>query len=93
MKDLTLIEAIIFFGVGAFVLNILMGRHKFLERKTRRVSYKLDDQNVGSHKTITDSVFILFKKTDFNTILNLRESLLVVVEVMRVGVLEFLSPN
>ena len=29
----------------------------------------LDDQNVGSHKMTTDSVFILFKKTDFNTIL------------------------
>ena len=29
-----------------------------------------DDQNVGSHKMTTDSVFILFKKTDFNTILS-----------------------
>ena len=28
-----------------------------------------DDQNVGGHKMTTDSVFILFKKTDFNTIL------------------------
>ena len=28
-----------------------------------------DDQNVESHKMTTDSVFILFKKTDFNTIL------------------------
>ena len=28
-----------------------------------------DEQNVGSHKMTTDSVFILFKKTDFNTIL------------------------
>ena len=28
-----------------------------------------DDQNVGSQKIATDSVFILFKKTDFNTIL------------------------
>ena len=28
-----------------------------------------DDQNVGSHKMTTDSVFVLFKKTDFNTIL------------------------
>ena len=28
-----------------------------------------DDQNVGSHKMTTDSMFILFKKTDFNTIL------------------------
>ena len=27
------------------------------------------DQNVGSHKMTTDSVFILSKKTDFNTIL------------------------
>ena len=24
-----------------------------------------DDQNLGSHKMTTDSVFILFKKTDF----------------------------
>ena len=28
-----------------------------------------DDQNVGSHKMTTDSMFILFKETDFNTIL------------------------
>ena len=28
-----------------------------------------DDQNVGSHKMAIDSVFILFIKTDFNTIL------------------------
>ena len=28
-----------------------------------------DDQKVGSHKMTTDSVFILLKKTDFNTIL------------------------
>ena len=28
-----------------------------------------DDQNVGSHKMTTDSVFILLKKIDFNTIL------------------------
>ena len=28
-----------------------------------------DDQNVGSHKMTTDSVYILFKKIDFDTIL------------------------
>ena len=28
-----------------------------------------DDQNVGNHKMTTDSVFILFKQTDFNTML------------------------
>ena len=28
-----------------------------------------DEQNIGSYKLATDSVFILFKKTDFNTIL------------------------
>ena len=28
-----------------------------------------DDQNVGSHKMTIDSVFMLFKKTDCNTIL------------------------
>ena len=44
------------------------GGHKFLERKIG--GHKVfDDQNVGSHKMTTDSVFILFKKTDFNTIL------------------------
>ena len=31
--------------------------------------HRIDDQNVGSHKMTTDSVFILFKKTDFNTFL------------------------
>ena len=42
--------------------------HKFLERKIG--GHKIfDDQNLGSHKMTTDSVFILFKKTDFNTIL------------------------
>ena len=43
------------------------GVHKFLERKIG--GHKIfDDQNVGNHMT-TDSVFILFKQTDFNTIL------------------------
>ena len=28
----------------------------------------MDNQNVGSHKMSIDSVFILFKKTDFNII-------------------------
>ena len=56
--------AIIFFGRG--VPNIL-GVHKFLEKLG---GHKIvNDQNVGSHKMTTDSVFILFKKTDFNTIL------------------------
>ena len=43
--------------------------HNCLERKIR--GHKIfDDQNVGSHKTTTDGVFILFKKTDIlNTIL------------------------
>ena len=48
--------AIIFFETG--VPNIL-GHHKIVGH-----------QNVGSHKMTTDSVFILFKKTDFNTILS-----------------------
>ena len=40
------------------------GGHKFLERKIG--GHKIfDDQNVGSHKMTTDSVFILFKKPDF----------------------------
>ena len=44
------------------------GGHKILERKIG--GHKIfDDQNVGSHKMTTDSVFILFKKIDFNTIL------------------------
>ena len=38
-------------------------------KKNRGVIKFLDDQNVGSHKMTTDGVFILFKKTDFNTIL------------------------
>ena len=40
-----------------------------MERKIR--GHRIfDDQNVGGHKIITDSVFILFKMTDFNTILS-----------------------
>ena len=43
------------------------GLHNFLERKIG--GHKIfDDQNVGSHEMTTNSVFILFKKTDFNTI-------------------------
>ena len=53
---------------GGGVPNIL-GVHKYLERKNRGGHKIFDDQNVGSHKMTTDSVFILFKKTDFNTIL------------------------
>ena len=38
--------------------------------KKNRGDHKIfDDQNVGSHKMTADSVFILFKKTDFNTAL------------------------
>ena len=44
------------------------GGHKFLERKIGGV-INFDDQNVGSHKMTTENAFILFKKTDFNTIL------------------------
>ena len=44
------------------------GSHKCFERKIK--GHKIfGNQNVGSHKMTTDSVFILFKKTDFNTIL------------------------
>ena len=44
------------------------GGHNFLERKMW--GHKIfDDQNVGNHKMTTDGVFILFQKTDFNTIL------------------------
>ena len=44
-----------------------MGSHKFLERKIG--GHKIFDvQNVRSHKMATDNVFILFKKSDFNTI-------------------------
>ena len=49
----------IFFGRGV---------PNYMERKIG--DHKIfDDQNVGSHKMTTDSVFILFKKTNFNTIL------------------------
>ena len=42
--------------------------HKFWERKIG--GHKIcNDQNVGSHKMTTDSMFILFKKADFNAIL------------------------
>ena len=58
----------IFLGSGS---QIYWGGHKFLERKIG--GHKIfDDQNVGpvgGHKMTTDSVFILFKKTDFNAIL------------------------
>ena len=48
-------------------LQIYWGLHIFLERKIG--GHKIfDDQNVGSHKMTTDSMFILFKNTDFNTI-------------------------
>ena len=55
-----------FFGMGG--VPKIQGVHEFLERKIE--GHKIfDDKNVGSHKMTTDSVFILFKKTDFNTIL------------------------
>ena len=42
--------------------------HKFLERKIG--GHKIfDEQNVWSHKMTTDSVFILFKNTDYSAIL------------------------
>ena len=59
----------IFFGRGW--VPKYTGGHKFLVfGKKNRVGYKIfDDQNVGSHKMTTDSVFILFKKTNLNIIL------------------------
>ena len=45
-----------------------MGVINFLKEKMG-VHRMFNDQNVGSHKMITDSVFILIKNTDFNTIL------------------------
>ena len=56
----------ILFGMRG-VPNILEG-HKFFERKIGGHEI-FDDPNVGSHKMTTDSVSILFKKADFNTIL------------------------
>ena len=45
-------------------------RGSYIFGKKNRGGHKIfDDQNVGSHKMTTDSAFILFKKTDFNTIL------------------------
>ena len=67
MKKKYTLGAGIFFGRG--VPNIMGGGggHKFLERMIG--GHKIfDDQNVGSHKMTTDSVFILFKDIDFNTI-------------------------
>ena len=55
----------IFFGKGGPKYT---GGHKYLERKIG--GHKIfDDQNVGSHKMTTDSVFTLFKQTYFNAIL------------------------
>ena len=48
-----------------------------------------EDHNVGSHKMITDSVFILFKKTDFNTILACSGGKVYRCE----GVIKFLLPK
>ena len=53
------------FFLGQGFPNILVVFHICNEK--RRVK-KDDDQNIGSHKMITDSVFILFKKIDTNTI-------------------------
>ena len=59
--------AIIFFGMRSPKYT---GGHKFLERKIGGGGHKIfDNLNVGIHKMTTDSVFILFKKNDFNTIL------------------------
>ena len=55
----------IFFGRGG---QKYTGGHKLLRRKIGGHNIS-DDQNVGSHKMTTNSVFNLFKKTDFNTIL------------------------
>ena len=49
------------------VLNILGGSEIF--GKKNRGGHKIfNDQNVGSHNMTTDSVFILFKKTDYISI-------------------------
>ena len=55
-------------GAGIFFrrrwVPIILGGHKFLERKIGGWHNKIfDDQNIGSHKMTTDSVYILFKKT------------------------------
>ena len=58
--------------------RICWGVHKFLKRKIGGGHKIFDDQNLESHKMTTDIVFILFKKTDFNTIL-------ACLEVMSIG--------
>ena len=56
----------IFFGRGSQYTGVI----NYWKKKTKQGGHKIfDDQNVGSHKMTTDSVFILFKKTDFGTIL------------------------
>ena len=46
--------------------TFFIGGWHFLRKGSHKI---VDDQNVGNHEMITDSVFILFKKTDFITIL------------------------
>ena len=57
-------------GAGIFLeggSQIYWRGHKFLERKIG--GHKIfDDQNVGSHKMTTETLFCS-KKTDYNTIL------------------------
>ena len=70
IDPLSWLRAIIFFGMGGGgrVPNILRD-HKFFERKMGGCHKIFDNQNVENHKMTTDSMFILFKETDFNTIL------------------------
>ena len=79
IQRLSIMWAIIFFRRGGS--QIYWGVINFWKEKYGEGGHKIcDDQNVGSHKMTTDGMFILFKKTDFNTILG----------VSVVGVMKFL---
>ena len=67
-KPLQISLRLLAFSSEKGVSQLYWGVHTFLERKIGG-HIIFDDQNIGSHKMTTDSVFILFKKTDFNTIL------------------------
>ena len=43
--------------------------HNFFGQKNSEGHKIFDDQNVGNHKMTIESLFILFKKTDFDTVL------------------------
>ena len=64
------------------------GGHKFLERKIGG-DHVFDNQNLESNKMTTDIAFMLFKKTDFDTIL----TCVGVRSIDRMGVIKLSLPK